>query len=200
MDGPTIALYTAHAGEWAAARGGPTDDAAARFRRRVGNGVILDAGCGVGRYLAGLGAPAVGLDATRAMLDLAVGKGMPLACGDLEHLPFAGGTFAGLFARHSYLHIPKERARAAFVEAARVVRPGGSLLLTMIAGGYEGRALPGDDFPGRWFTLWGETELTAALRCAGFSDVRVEEVTTRRGHDLVATGSRDQPLDHPRGR
>lgn len=190
MDGPTVALYDAHAEEWAASRGGPTDDLAQRFRAAVGAGTVLDAGCGVGRHLAGLGAPTIGLDATPAMLGLARGRGAPLVRADLERLPFADGAFAGLFARHSYLHLPRAGAPGAFAEAARVLRPGGSLLVTLIAGGYEGRALPDDDIPGRWFSLWEPRELDAALRLAGFSDVSVEVISSRRGRDLLATAAR----------
>jgi SAM-dependent methyltransferase len=190
VDRPTVALYAAHAAQWAATRGGPADDLAQRFREQVGEGTILDAGCGVGRYLGELGEPTVGLDATPAMLDLARHRRVPLACGDLERLPFAGQAFGGIFARHSYLHLPKERTPQAFAEAARVLRPGAALLVTLIPGDYEGRALSGDDIPGRWFSLWGAGELGAVLDGAGFTDVHVEEILTRRGRDLLARARR----------
>lgn len=190
MDAPTIALYDAHAAHWAASRGGPGDDIAERFRGQVGEGLILDAGCGVGRYLFALGSPTVGMDATTGMLELARAGRAPLTCGDLERLPFADQMFAGIFARHSYLHLPKDRASRAFGEAARLLRTGGRLLLTMICGDYEGRALSGDDIPGRLFTLWHADPLASTLATAGFSDVNVDEVESRRGSDLVATAVR----------
>lgn len=198
MDGPTVGLYDTHAARWAASRGVPADDLGPRFRAQVGDGAVLDAGCGVGRYLARLGMPTVGLDATPAMLDLARGRGAPLVRADLERLPFVDGAFAGLFAHHTYLHLRKDRTPGAFAEAARVVRPGGSVLVTLIAGGYEGRSLPDDDIPGRWFSLWEPSEVESVLRAAGFSGVQVEEVRTRRGRDLVATGTRRTPPPPPR--
>jgi SAM-dependent methyltransferase len=191
VDTDTVAIYERDAERWAGRRGSARDDLALRFRRKVGRGPILDAGCGTGRYLNQIGPSAVGLDATAAMLHLARTGGKPLVRGDLEALPFATGCFAGVFARHSYLHLPKNRLGTAAAEAARVVRPGGLVMMSMIQGDYEGRALPGDDFPGRWFSLWTESELTATLTTAGFANLRAEQTERRYGSsDLVITGSR----------
>jgi SAM-dependent methyltransferase len=184
----TVDLYERHATEWARRRGPANDDLGLRFRRTVGAGLVLDAGCGPGRYLAQLGSPVVGLDVTGGMLRVARRAGSPLVHGDLEALPFPAGTFAGLFARHSYLHLPKARLPAALADARRVLAPGGLLLLTMIPGDHEGPARAGDDFPGRWFALWRAEELAGALGVAGFGAVEISTVREQDGEDLFATG------------
>ncbi len=190
MDAETVAIYEANADRWAARRGVAGDELAAAFRSRVGASLVLDAGCGAGRYLGQLGADAVGLDAAVAMLGLARRSQTPLVGGDLERLPFRTGVFAGVFARHSYLHLPKDRLVPALGEARRVLRLGGLILVSMISGGSQGRQLPGDDFPGRWFSLWGEAELLDAISAAGFDAVTA--VVYERGWgdpDIVVTAS-----------
>lgn len=189
MDTDTVAVYEDHASGWAERRGEARDELALRFRRQVGDGLILDAGCGAGRYLGQLGPVVVGFDATAAMLQIARRCERPLLRGDLEVLPLATASLAAIFARHSYLHLPKARLPGALVEAARVLRPGGLLMASMMKGDYEGRFLPDDDFPGRWFSLWTEAELTSAFASAGFTDLSVEPLERAHGSDdLLITG------------
>ncbi|MGP0006144.1 MAG: class I SAM-dependent methyltransferase [Acidimicrobiales bacterium] len=191
MDVATVAVYERSASEWRRRRGEATDGLGREFRERVGNGPVADLGCGAGRYLAEIGRPVVGVDATFAMLSLARSRVHPLAQGDLESLPFADGVLAGIFARHSYLHLPKARLGHALAEAGRVLRPGGLFLATLIAGNYEGYELPGDDFPGRYFACWTAAELTATLAGAGFVDVSVVPIDRPQGRaDLLATSRR----------
>ena len=188
MDPATVALYERHASEWSQRRGNATDGLGRRFRDQVGTGLIVDLGCGSGRYLPEIGPPLVGADVTAAMLCLARTQGFPLVRCDIEALPFADGVLAGAFARHSYLHLVKDRVALALADLRRALRPGGLLLITLIEGDYQGHDLPGDDFPGRLFTCWTETELTAVLVDAGFVDIHVEHVERRYGGpDLHAT-------------
>lgn len=184
----TIAIYERWAREWAARRGPAHDDMAARFRDLAGAGPVLDAGCGAGRHLAQLGQPTVGLDATAALLLLARSESAgPLVRADLEQLPFASGAFTGAFARHTYLHIPKARLGPALRELRRVLATGSPVLMTMIPGSEEGSRLEGDDFPGRWFSLFEASELAAALTRAGLVDVDVRRVGPTGRPDLVAS-------------
>ena len=64
MDAATIVIYEDNALEWVARRGEATNGLGVRFRRRVGDGLIADLGCGPGRYLNEIGGPVVGIDAT----------------------------------------------------------------------------------------------------------------------------------------
>jgi ubiquinone/menaquinone biosynthesis C-methylase UbiE len=131
------------------------------------------------------------VDVSHSMLSLVARYGHPRAQADLESLPFAERAFAGAFAKHSYLHVPKARIAGAFAELRRVLVPRGSVLLSFIEGDYEGEALPEDDFPGRYFAFWRQSELGAALSAAGFRDVNVERVSRPKGEgDLVATARR----------
>jgi SAM-dependent methyltransferase len=198
VDRDTVAVYQEKAGEWRSRRGERGDGLGAEFRSTAGPGPVVDLGCGVGRYLTEIGAPVIGMDATAAMLReathvLAESPSPPvLVRGDLEALPFAERTLVGLFARHSYLHLPKTSVLPALREARRVLVAGGLLFLSLIPGDYEGRSLPHDDFPGRYFALWSEAELEAVLAEAGFREARVEtrERLGGRQPDLVGRARR----------
>ena len=193
-----MAVYQEKAQEWRSRRGDRGDGLGAEFRAAAGPGPVVDLGCGVGRYLGEIGAPVIGLDATAAMLheatNLLADRSLPsvLVRGDLEALPFTDRSLVGLFARHSYLHLPKTSVLPALREARRVLVAGGLLFLSLIPGDYEGRALPQDDFPGRYFALWSGAELEAALAAAGFQApvVELRERPGGRQADLVGRARR----------
>lgn len=96
---------------------------------------VLDAGCGGGdpvlRRLAD-DAAAVGLDFSRGQLDLAAEQAPAAALvqGDMTRLPFADEAFDAVTALHSLIHVPLEDHRTVLAEFARVLRPGGRLLVT----------------------------------------------------------------------
>ena len=191
MDEATVGIYERRAREWIERRGEATDGLGRRLRELAGPGPVVDLGCGAGRYLGEIGSPVVGLDATAAMLELSRRSPAPLVRADLVHLPFAGGSMHGAFARHSYLHLPKTELPAALRDLHRVLRAGGVAVLTLIEGAYEGHDLPTDDFAGRFFACYQADELARALRGAGFGEVTVEPLPRRRsGNDLLATARR----------
>jgi SAM-dependent methyltransferase len=193
VDPATIDIYEAGAGAWYERRSQDTDGLGRRLRAAVGYGPIADVGCGPGRYFHELGPDLVGLDATAAMLALARVHGYPLVRGDLEALPFASGSLAGVFARHSYLHLPKTRIVSALRDAHRALRTDGLLVMTLISGDYEGRMLPDDDFPGRHFSLWTPDALRDALDAGGFAAADLTLLVRERGGPdiLAAAGSAD---------
>jgi SAM-dependent methyltransferase len=191
VDPATVAVYERRAREWIERRGEATDGLGRRFAAHLGPGPIVDLGCGAGRYLAELGPLAVGLDAAAAMLELARRSARPLVRADLAALPFATNSIAGAFARHSYLHLAKDQLHAALCDLHRALRPGGALLLTVIAGTYAGHRLPGDDFEGRYFACWGAEELLGVLASAGFGDADITPIRRAKGdRDLMATARR----------
>src|SRR5207248_6835636 len=93
-------------------------------------------GCGLGAELAFLarhGLYAVGIDVSAAVLAKASSdrdrSGAHFIQGDVLHVPFADQTFDALLDGGCFLLVP-EAARTAYVDqAARVLRPGGRLLL-----------------------------------------------------------------------
>jgi SAM-dependent methyltransferase len=92
---------------------------------------VLDAGCGHGRYLAAfadLGAEVVGLDAGRGPEEAGVPLSDPrltLVQGSVLRLPLRDGTFDLVFSDGVIHHTPDPRG--AYLELARVVKPGGAL-------------------------------------------------------------------------
>jgi SAM-dependent methyltransferase len=80
---------------------------------------VVDLGCGPERYLSQLGSPVLAVDVSRSMLSLVARYGHPRAQADLEALPFAEGAFAGAFAKHCYLHVPKARIAHAYVRRVK---------------------------------------------------------------------------------
>lgn len=104
-------------------------------------GDLLDIGTGTGRMLALFGPRAqraLGIDQSREMLavaranlDAAGLRHVQLRHGDMYHLALAPGSF-DLVILHQVLHFAEHPAEA-IAEAARVLRPGGRLLLADFA-------------------------------------------------------------------
>ncbi|WP_440769231.1 class I SAM-dependent methyltransferase [Natronorubrum sp. DTA28] len=96
---------------------------------------ILDVGCGPGipvlRKLC-TEATALGVDLSREQLDLAA-TNVPEAAhvqGEMTRLPFRDDACDAVTAFHSLIHVPLEDHGTAIDEFARVLRPGGRVLLS----------------------------------------------------------------------
>lgn len=94
-------------------------------------GDALDAACGTGRYaayLAGLGHRVTGVDSSREMLAAADVPGVAFRHGDLADLPLPDDAVDLVVCALALTHLPT--LDAAFAEFARVLRPGGHLVLS----------------------------------------------------------------------
>ncbi len=96
-------------------------------------GRALDAACGTGRHaarLADAGHETVGIDATPAMLEVARERapGVDFRLGDLAELPLDDESFDFAICALALAHF--EDPSPAISELARVVRPGGRVVLT----------------------------------------------------------------------
>lgn len=97
-------------------------------------GSFLDIGCGTGEGKAIIGSAGslVGIDASDEALSIAKSKGYAsLQKGSVEKLPHPSDSFDGVLALDVLEHIGDDQA--AFGECFRVLRPGGSLILTVPA-------------------------------------------------------------------
>jgi SAM-dependent methyltransferase len=105
-------------------------------------GVVADVGCGPGRaaaFLAHRGLEVEGVDVSEGMLAAArsAHPTIPFKEGELNALPFERGVLAGVVCWYSIIYTPPNRLRGAFTELARVLRPGGYVLLGFHAGSGE---------------------------------------------------------------
>jgi SAM-dependent methyltransferase len=147
---------------------------------------LLDLGCGGGRHAfqaARLGARVVALDAEAdevaqvratigAMLDAGeIGDKDAAGAvqGDALHLPFADGAFDRVIAAEVLEHIPDDTA--AMAELARVLRPGGTMAVTVPRLGPEAVnwALSDEyhNVPGGHIRIYRRTTLVSRLARAG---------------------------------
>jgi ubiquinone/menaquinone biosynthesis C-methylase UbiE len=99
--------------------------------RRYGHGRdVFEAGCGTGlllREAAAVARSARGLDLSRGMLGPARARGLQVVQGSLTDVPLPSASVDLVYSMKVLAHVPPiERALA---ELARVVRPGGHLLL-----------------------------------------------------------------------
>jgi len=134
---------------------------------------VLDVGCGDGaRTLANLPAGAVGLDFSRRGLELAAETvtDARLVQGDMTALPVAADSVEGITAYHAVFHVPRERHPEVYREFARVLRPGGVVLMTLPSGDFETvrRGWMGGSM---FFSAPGRQSTLDHLEAAGFEDV-----------------------------
>src|SRR3954469_9662531 len=99
--------------------------------RRYGAGRdVFEAGCGTGlllRETAAVARSAVGLDLSRGMLGPARARGLKVVQGSLTDVPLPSASVDLVYSMKVLAHIPP--IAPAIAELARLVRPGGHLLL-----------------------------------------------------------------------
>jgi TDG/mug DNA glycosylase family protein len=202
MERATVDIYEERGGEWAEHHPPLQRPGAMAFARRVpARALRIDLGCGAGRYTPDIGSPCVALDAAWKMLVRcrAAAPGALLVQADLEALPFGTGTLHGGWAHMSYLHVPSARLPAALADLHRTMVVGAPLEIQVLAGDYEGDALPADRIGGRFFAAWTPQRLRDVLVGAGFDVdqpeidgdfVRVTAVRARTLPDMVGPGMR----------
>jgi SAM-dependent methyltransferase len=134
---------------------------------------ILDAGCGTGGmlpHLTGYG-PTVGIDLSRDALDFAHRRETGhLARASLDQLPFPAETFDLVTSFDVIYHRAIPDDEVALTEIARVLRPGGTLLLRVPA--HEGLRSQHDEAV-HTRQRYGRTEVVDKLRRIGFRPLYV---------------------------
>lgn len=206
MDRPTIDRYQRNSDVYAGRPAGdrPQD----RLKAFIGStppGVRLDAGCGTGRYLAELGSPVVGLDASTAMLAHAAraAPAVPLACGDIAQLPLRTASIAGAWANKSLQHLPDDEVPHALAELHRVMAVGGRIDLQVFEAEGAGRTPSDSDLPDRLFTGFSTQLLADLLEGAGFAQMEIGAGEPDRDgsyRPLTAAATRDRTLSDTIGR
>lgn len=152
-------------------------------------GLILDLGCGTGSagsYLSGGGAQVVGVDLSFGMLRTGRRNSLDFsACqGDMARLPFCDRAFAAAVAFYSLHSVIRDEIGSVLVEVARVLEPGGTLLVATHLG--EGEVYS-DTFLGHEIattggTLYSEQQVMSMVSSSGF-EVEVNEVREPLSHE-----------------
>ncbi|EMA16768.1 class I SAM-dependent methyltransferase [Haloarcula marismortui] len=146
---------------------------------------VLDVGCGDGaRTLANLPPNSVGLDFSRAGLNLAA-ETVPdsrLVQGDMTALPVATDSVDAVTAYHAVFHVQRDQHPEVYREFARVLRPGGTVLMTLPSGQFETvrRGWMGGSM---FFSAPGRRATLDQLADAGFTDTETVTATDPLGSD-----------------
>jgi len=196
------AFFSSAAGEWGRLRG-ELFGVAAPGKALLGlldpSWIVADLGCGTG-HVASLVAPfvrtVIGVDASAAMLG-AAREGAPanvtLRQGTLEALPIRDAE-ADVALLVLVLHHVPDPARA-LAEAARVVRPGGRVVVV------DMQPHDREDYRRTMGHVWlgfSDTQMTRLLQAAGFDAVRVIPLGLEPGAEgpalfLAAARRRESP-------
>lgn len=172
--------------------------------RAGGEGEVADLGCGPGHvtaHLRGLGLRAFGVDASPAMIGLAreANPDLRFEVGPMAALDIPDGALGGVLSRYSIIHTPPQDLPPVLAEIARVLAPGGQLLISCFA--TDDPAIPTQSFDHAVVTAyrWSPDHLTGLLRDVGVSEVaRVlcepKPTDRRQFQELQLLAAKNQPV------
>lgn len=160
-------------------------------------GRLLDAGCGPGLWTEVLhdGHRAVaGIDVSEKFLTEARSRHPHLRFdhGSFRNLPYDDASFGGILAWYSLIHTPPEDLPAILKEFARILTPGGSLLI----GYFDGPPRTPFAHAVAPAYFWSADALDALLREAGFTvtatehRARTRNEVSQRAHGAVIASLR----------
>nr|WP_281400958.1 class I SAM-dependent methyltransferase [Amycolatopsis umgeniensis] len=166
------------------------------FAELVRDGTVADVGCGPGQiaaYLAARGQRVVGMDLSTSMCEAVRRRtSLPACAADMTALPVRDGALAGLVCLYATIHLDDDRRAAAHREFARVLRPGGYVLLSF--------HVSDPDFPAggvKTLATWWDRDVELSFR---FLDPDAEIAASRSaGLELVARLDRGphDGVEHP---
>lgn len=186
-DAGIAAAYTARADEYVRLLGDvdqmhAADRSAIEAWRDSTSGTLLDAGSGPGLWTGVLGADgreAWGLDVAEAFVVSARARfpGTRFEVGSFRDIPAEDAALGGVLAWYSLIHTPPAALPTVLSEFARVIAPGGGLLI----GYFDGPAR--ESFPHQVVTAyyWSADALGELLVDAGFTVVASERRDRRPG-------------------
>ncbi|WP_185564557.1 class I SAM-dependent methyltransferase [Rhodococcus sp. KBW08] len=142
-------------------------------------GRVLDAGCGPGQwtdFLAQRGLAVSGIDLVPEFVERARDQYPDLSfeVGGFEALDVEADSLGGVLSWYSLIHHHPQDIETPLAEFARVIRPGGGLLV----GFFEGASVEAFDHAATTGYRWPVAELSQVLVTAGFD---VIETHTRTG-------------------
>ena len=145
--------------------------------------VLLDLGCGAGqdtRYLAKLGHRVIGLDRTMPLLTFARRRApsVPFLLAEIRSLPIRAGSFDGIWAAASLIHLPKRAVPSVLAALRHLVKSEGLLAATFTYGN-NSRIKRTGWMPGRYFARWKKDELARILHRAGWTVVSLRVVSNQ---------------------
>lgn len=179
----------------------------AELVRANGDDGVADLGCGPGHitaHLHGLGLNAFGVDASPVMVELAreAHPGLRFEVGSMVALDIEDGALGGVLSRWSVIHTPPQDLPPILAEAARVLAPGGHLLI-----GFSATDGPHEETQAYDHTVvtayrWSPDRLAELLRDHGLAEsarlVREPDPTDRRQfqevHLLAHKAWTEEPL------
>jgi len=156
-----------------------------------GDGQVADIGCGPGHisdFLAKPGSSVRGIDLSPAMIELArrARPDLRFDLGSMLDLDIADGALGGVLAHYSIIHMPPARVPAAFAEFARVLAPGGYLLVSFQTGDDSLHGWREHDHKVAPSYRWSLSAMSEFLAPAGLTEVarlRAEPGPSNRFHE-----------------
>ncbi|RKM77112.1 SAM-dependent methyltransferase [Rhodococcus opacus] len=157
----------------------PSDRALVSSWAATLTGPVLDAGCGPGQwtdFLAACGLAASGIDLVPEFVERARTQypDLPFEVGGFEAMDAETESLGGVLSWYSLIHHSPQDIQTPLAEFARVIRPGGGLLV----GFFEGATVGTFDHAVTAAYRWPAAELSQKLATAGFE---VIETHTRTG-------------------
>ncbi|WP_330231308.1 methyltransferase domain-containing protein [Nocardia sp. NBC_00508] len=150
------------------------------FVELASDGTIVDVGCGPGHvtaHLARRGAQVLGVDLSTAMCAVARRSApLPFAVANMTRLPIRSRAVNGILCWYAVIHLDEAERAAAYVEFARVLRPGGHALVAFHTSDTDTRPGEAEHITEWWgrpvdliFRFLDPAAETAALAAAGLT-------------------------------
>ncbi|MFG2205600.1 class I SAM-dependent methyltransferase [Streptomyces sp. NPDC048638] len=173
----SVAVYSDHADDYETTHATKMSERVEQFASSLRRpSLILDAGCGPGRDLARFNAHghiARGVDLNPDFVAMA-NRHAPTSQCDLRKVgsQFPAGTFDGVWAAASLVHLSESDTMEVLDQFARLLRPGGRLYVCLKSTGQTGWL---DEVDGRrWYTVWDAETFAGTVANAGFEVDQVD--------------------------